>query len=208
MDNTALLLNTHTNTHTHTKKQQLSVSRWVPHSAYIPKFWNYWGLNSTNRFQDEGTYFIASTADADLLIDSNHRQFFGSESRSEAAELAMVEVPFFIYIPIFTRPNCYNLSFYDGYAAGFTLFFTHRVTDQHCHLLSNKPSSVFWKADWCFLAHDIGNRYKSNHKSSLCFFLFVFFFPVMSFNKVPASFCGLYSRYIMYYRECQTWNAI
>lgn len=36
------------------------------------------------------------------------------------------------------------------------------------------------------------------------------------FNKVPASICGLYSRYstffliffFMYYRECQMWNAI
>lgn len=92
----------------------------------------------------------------------------------------MVEVLFFffIYSDIYTTKLLQldattEESFYDGYAAGFTLFFTHRVTDQHCHLLFNKPSSVFFEMlIGVFLAHDIGNCYKSNHKSSLCVFFF------------------------------------
>lgn len=94
----------------------------------------------------------------------------------------MVEVLFFfIYIPIFTRPNCYNLMQQQRKASMMATplasrsFFTHRVTDQHCHLLFNKPSSVFFEMlIGVFLAHDIGNCYKSNHKSSLCVLFFFF----------------------------------
>lgn len=138
------------------------------------------GFEFFQSFQDEGTYFIASTADTDLLIDSNHRRFFWLRKSLRGSRTSHGRSPvfFYIYSDIYTTKLLQldattEESFYDGYAAGFTLFFTHRVTDQHCHLLFNKPSSVFFEMlIGVFLAHDIRNCYKSNHKSSLCVFFF------------------------------------
>lgn len=156
-------------------------------------------------------------------IDCRHRPahrlksstvLLAPESRSEAAELAMVEVLFFLYIFRYLHDQivttwCNN--------RGKLLWWLRRWLHALFYASSNRstlPPAVqqtqfcfFWNADWCF--------FSSWHRKLLqiqpqilvvCFFFLLF--PVMSFNKVPASFCGLYSRYIMYYRECQMWNAI
>lgn len=136
------------------------------------------GFEFFQSFQDEGTYFIASTADTDLLIDSNHRRFFWLRKSLRGSRTSHGRSPvfFYIYSDIYTTKLLQldattEESFYDGYAAGFTLFFYASSNRSTLPPAVQQTQFCFFEMlIGVFLAHDIGNCYKSNHKSSLCVF--------------------------------------